>query len=294
MVRQRSRPRDPLGSIGVTKDTLRPAPALPNSRPCLRKKSGTMRLSHPFPLLASAVVGFVVIGFATAGPLAAQVSQESVFSVVTRKGGVAGRLAHNHLVVATDFTAELTMADGDPMSTSFEFSTAAEGLIIDDSLWVATLEPRIQALGIVDNLSYPDEGQRREIREKMLDDEQLDPEEYPTISARLVHVEEADSVVGSVPFTHRATVAVTIHGVEVERVFPARYDLEGDDLRFEAIGEFEFKEFGIDPYSAFLGTVKVKNEFAIYVDLRWTPPPPGSSDRTDFGTSARPGVRPTH
>ena len=73
--------------------------------------------------------------------------------------------------------------------------------------------------------------------------------------------------VGGVTFDHMATVDVTVHGTTVSRDVPIRLEHDGESLRIEAVGRFEFEEFGIKPYSAFLGTVKVKNEFEIYLNL---------------------------
>lgn len=204
-------------------------------------------------------------------PAAAQVHSESVFSVVTRKGGVAGRLAHNHLVVAETFLAELTFDASAPHEALFRFSTTARELSIDDPDRVRALEPRIRELGVVQDLAYPSDDQRNEIREKMLHKDQLDADNFPVLSAELLSVTPVETVIGAQPFTHQALVAVTIHGVTVERTFAARYEEEDAALRMEAIGSFRFREFDIDPYSAFLGTVKVKDEFEIYVDFRWTP-----------------------
>lgn len=210
-----------------------------------------------------------VLAAAIAVPVTAQVLPESVFSVVTRKGGVAGRLAHNHLVVAETFLAELTFDDNAPHETTFRFSTTVRELSIDDPDRVAALEPSIRELGIVDDLAYPSQDQREEIREKMLQENQLNAEDFPVLSAQLVSVTPAEASVGGQTFTHQALVQVTIRGETVEKPFAARYEREGDIVRMEAIGSFRFREFDIEPYSAFLGTVKVKDEFEIYVDFRW-------------------------
>ncbi len=48
---------------------------------------------------------------------------------------------------------------------------------------------------------------------------------------------------------------------------PARYELADGILTIEAIGAFNFTDFGIKPYSAFLGAVKNEDEFHVYVNL---------------------------
>ena len=63
------------------------------------------------------------------------------------------------------------------------------------------------------------------------------------------------------------TCAITL-GVEgPKQPVTARYELIEDGLHIEAVGVFNFREFGIKPYSAMLGAVKNKDEFHVYVAL---------------------------
>ena len=59
--------------------------------------------------------------------------------------------------------------------------------------------------------------------------------------------------------------------------------IDGDELSIEAVGEFTFEEFGIEPYSAFLGSVKNKNEFFIYLNLKAI----RTNESSDRGTDDR-------
>lgn len=215
----------------------------------------------------------------------AVVHDQSVFAVITDKGGIAAAAAHRHLVVAPTYDVKLTFDEADPGGTRFEFTTRAEELVVDDPDHKATWAARIAELGVTDDLGTVSEGDREKIRKEMLDDDQLDPENHPQISVRVAGVreraaegadgdgsgedaEDEDGDMGAADdFHYEVDVEVTIRGQTVTRVVPASYSLQAGTLEVEALGEFTFKEFGISPYSAFLGAVKVKNEFHMYVRL---------------------------
>ena len=201
-------------------------------------------------------------------------AEESLFAVVTHRGGLAGGLAHNHFVTAKEYLASFAFDAADPGRSTLRFSTLVEDLTVDDPQLQAAWIERIRALGLVEEFGDLSEGDRAKVRGEMLDDDQLDPDNFPLIAAVLSGVTEGSTTVGEVAFTHSAAVEVTIHGTTVTRDVPVRYEAEGEGLRIEAIGHFNFEEFGIEPYSAFLGTVKVQNEFEIYLNLLAEPQQP--------------------
>lgn len=212
----------------------------------------------------------------TASPLAAQgepmtFTEPSIFAVVTHRGGIAGGLAHNHFVVADRYLADFTFDREAPQGSSLRFSTLVDDLTIDDPSHQEAWTERIRTLGLVDGFGDLDEDTRAEVRAEMLDEDQLDPENHPVIAAVLTGIREEPTRIGQVDFTHSATVDVTIHGVTVTRDVPLRWEADGEALAIEAVGRFTFEEFGIEPYSAFLGMVKVQNDFEIYLNLRAVP-----------------------
>ncbi len=211
------------------------------------------------------------------------VQEESVFAAVTQKEGFAARLAHNHLIVARAYSARLDFDPENPDETEFELKAQAPDLIVDDPEERGRWEERVGALRLVDGLGAPDEADRREIRETMLSDDQLDGERYPIISARLLGIVKGPRTVGTVEFEYSADVEVVIHDKTVRREMAVRLAVDGKELSIEVIGEFTFEEFGIEPYSAFLGSVKNKNEFFIYVNLKAI----GTNESSDSGTDDR-------
>ena len=198
----------------------------------------------------------------------------SVFAVVTHRGGLASGLAHNHFVVADRFLADFAFDPQNPTNSTLRFSTLTEDLTIDDPELQAAWIDRIRALHLVEEFGDLDEGNRAKVRTQMLDEDQLDPDNFAVIGAQVTSISEGTSQVGEVTFDYVATVDVTIHGNTVTREVPARYEEAQDGVRLEAVGRFQFEEFGIKPYSAFLGTVKVKNDFEIYINITAVQPAP--------------------
>ncbi len=196
------------------------------------------------------------------------VEEESVFAIVTRKAGFAARLAHNHLIVARDYLVRLEVDPERIDNTVFDLEALATNLVVDDPDERTRWEARIVELGFVDDLGSPDESDRAEIRETMLSSKQLDAEADPRISVALLGVEVGETVVGETTFAYVADLAVRIHGETVTRRTAADFRIEGDRIFIEAVGNFTFEEFGIEPYSAFLGSVKNKNEFILYLNLQ--------------------------
>jgi hypothetical protein len=194
--------------------------------------------------------------------------EQSVFAVVTHKGGFAGGLAHDHFIAASKYTARLELTDTHPLATQFQISFLAGDLVVDGNKLRQRWYPRLEALGILDtpfgDLSDED---REKIRKTMLGDKQLDANAFPEISARIASIEEETKVQGDIQLTHRVTLALSVHGQTVEKPVWVRRELGDGVLRVEAFGEFRFSDFGIKPYSAMLGAVKNKNEFHIYVFL---------------------------
>ncbi len=195
------------------------------------------------------------------------VPEESVLAVITDKGGLLGSQAHRHLVVASRYEALLEFSADEPLSSRFSMELKTADLVVDDPSLKATWAGRIAELGVTDDLGTVSEEDREKIRREMLGEKQLDAEHHPEIQVQLVGLTSGADGSGREGFPVIAEVAVSINGQTVLKDVPARFEVDGDRVTVEALGEFTFREFGISPYSAFLGTVKVKNEFHMYVYL---------------------------
>lgn len=215
-----------------------------------------------------------VLGVLCAAPLLAGdlviVPEESILAIVTHKAGMASGLAHNHLVVATGYDAKLAFDPLAPTATRFEFRAKAVDLVIDSPELNPAWYPRLEALGILsDPFKEMSDKDRGKVHETMLGEKQLDVERFPNISGSILKVEAADATDAEFPF--RVTIAFEVHGERVEREIRGRSEPSAEGVVLEAVGDFLFSDFGIKPYSAFLGAVRNRDEIELYVRLRAVP-----------------------
>ena len=211
------------------------------------------------------------------------VTGDSIFAVVTHKGGFASGVAHNHLVTASGYQAKLSFDASMPLATRFELKLASEQLVVDSWDLEQAWYPRLEELGILDEaFSEVSSKDREKIRKAMLSKGQLDAAGSPEITARITAVrEEATTLGGEVApearerntFSYTADLELVIGGKKVERPVAARYHLADGVFNIEAVGTFQFTDFGIKPYSALFGAVKNEDMFHIFVNLKGVTPP---------------------
>jgi hypothetical protein len=196
-------------------------------------------------------------------------TDRSVFAIITHKAGVAAKMAHNHLVVAKAYSSTIQNSGETIEGLSFTLTVPVKELAADLPEQQRKWYPEIENAGILDEpFSEISEADRQKISESMFSEGQLDAEQHPEIKAELVSIESSQSTVGEKTFEHAATIRFTVHGKTVERAVPANVSLEDGVLSVEATGRFRFTEFGIKPYSAFLGAVKNQDAFDVYVHMQ--------------------------
>lgn len=194
---------------------------------------------------------------------------ESVFAVVTHKGGVAARFAHNHFVFPSEYECRITSAQKTiedlAFSLSFKSSALASDLPDAQKKWF----PELKKSGVLkEPFREIAEDDRATIRDHMLAEDQLDAKGHPDITAELIGLRREASTLGEASFDWMAKIALTVRGKRVEREIPARITLRDGDLSIDAIGAFRFTEFGIKPYSAMLGAVKNEDEFHVFAHIQ--------------------------
>ena len=193
--------------------------------------------------------------------------EESFFGVVTWKDGLAAKLAHNHLIVAKGVEATLSFDASKPALAVFEAKIPVEKLVIDAPAAQTKWSPVLEQLGVLAVLTALTDKEQKAVRESMLGSDQLNVEKYPFITAKLSGLEAKETVLGDRGFSHIGKLEVTIHNQTVSREAPVSLKLKDGGIEAESLARFEFSQFGIKPYSAFLCAVKVKNEFAVYVKV---------------------------
>lgn len=165
--------------------------------------------------------------------------------VYTFKEGFLSAIAHDLLIDVTNFTIKPIIPDTGVQSASIEAEIQANSL----KVVCAMKDGR-------ENPAALKEKDKADIEEATFKDV-LHPSKYPTINFRSSNIQEKDGV-------YHVKGELILHGVTRPIEFDAK-TTTGTDLK----GKFTIcqKDFGIKPYRAMLGTLKVKNEIDITFDL---------------------------
>src|SRR3990172_255403 len=165
--------------------------------------------------------------------------------VYTFKEGFLSAIAHDLLIDVTNFTIKLNIPDTGVQSASVEAEILANSLKV-----VCAMKDGQQ------NYDALKEKDKSDIEEATFKDV-LHPSKYPAINFRSTDIQEKDG-------TYHVKGELTLHGVTRPVEFDAK-TTTGKDLKGRVT--IAQKNFGIKPYKALLGTLKVKNEVNIAVDL---------------------------
>ena len=158
--------------------------------------------------------------------------------VRTGKGGAAAKAGHNLSIHVTSWSAELEIAD-DPTRSSLALDADSRSLIVVDGTG------GIQALGQDDKVGIS----------KTIDDEVL---KGGTIQFRSTAV---------TPSPSGGPIVVTGELELLGRKAPLSFELQADDDgHITGTATIKQTDWGIKPYSALFGTLKVLDEVAITVD----------------------------
>jgi polyisoprenoid-binding protein YceI len=177
-------------------------------------------------------------GPATHAPLTYRLSPQSRLDVLTGKAGVFGGFGHDHRIRARSFSGSIAYDPANVAASSVEIT-------------IQTRDLDVLPIG-ADRKDAP------RIEEAMREDV-LHVDRWPTIAFRSRSVAPIE---GGVRVTGDLTLAGQTHPVTVDM------RLQAGGQRLLANGRFSIRQtdWGIEPYSAALGTIKVANE--VTFDLR--------------------------
>lgn len=172
--------------------------------------------------------------------------------IKTGRTGLGARAGHDLVIEATDWNGRVIANPRRPAQSS-----------VSVEVDVASLEVR-EGTGGVKPLTDSDRAEiKRNIREKILHTTQ-----HPTITFRSASVggtQDALTIAGELTIMG-ATHPITVYGTV------------GDDGRLRATATVQQSHWGIKPYSAFFGTLKLADDVAIEVDAQLTPTDQDSSN----------------
>ncbi len=205
------------------------------------------------PLISTAFTSLVVLLAVGVGAPTARADdvvyeadlEKSRFQIDVFKAGLFSGMAHDHTFLAKRYAATIRLD-----------AAAPEGGSVSVSVEAASLE--LEA-------SKADADDQEDIEESMRSDDVLDVERFPKIEFESVKVTVKKRKGDTVTLT--VTGSLTLHGEKKRISIPTELTIaEGVAT---AKGEVTIKQtdFEIEPYSAFFGAVKVKDEVKISFEI---------------------------
>jgi polyisoprenoid-binding protein YceI len=177
---------------------------------------------------------------------------KSQIVVHVQKKGVLSGMAHDHHFVAGDWRATARFDPADPASGRFEVIVAA-----------GSLRDRQPELSPKD---------RDKVNRQAAGDGVLDAQRHPEIrflSTGSIQVAAAAASGGKIDGELHGTLS--LRGRERPLTVEVHAVREGELWRARGSTGFKQSDFGIEPYSGFLGTIAVHDEVKVEYDLVMTP-----------------------
>ncbi len=173
------------------------------------------------------------------------VAAESSFWVFVGKAGLLSGLAHDHEIGVKSFGGRATIPQ----------AGAAGGAL--------TLEIDARSLAVLDR--KPSEEDKKKIAASMHNDV-LESQKYPGIRFQSVSVSGLKPA-GENVYSLTLEGDLTLHGVTKRIAIPLTLTVAPQELR--AVGKYTLRQtdYGIKPYSAAGGTIKVKNDVVVHFNI---------------------------
>lgn len=206
------------------------------------------------PRICAALVAGLLLSQASIAGTTTYTVQPERSELVVRifKAGIASVFAHDHVGRATRFSGAVEYDPASPGAASVEITVEAASVIVD--------EPELRRSYELDKALS--EKKRMKIQETMEGSDQLDVERFPEIAFRSTRVEPgADGGL-------EVTGDFTLHGITRQVTVPVTVEIDGASLRAEGSFRFLQSDFGIEPFSGGLGTVRNQDEVELIVRLQ--------------------------
>ena len=198
------------------------------------------------------LVGLLLLSFAVAAQTKGKKSSTSTYNIVAAessltvfvaKDGALARMAHDHNIGVKSFSGRVTVPAGGANAGTLELDADARSLMI------------------LDQISAKD---KAEITNNM-NNSVLESAKFPKITFRSTSLSNFTQNGNNSNFTVNGDL--TLHGATKRIAVPVSVAQTGSSLR--ATGQYTLRQtdFGIKPYSAFLGAIKVKNEVVIKFNI---------------------------
>ena len=186
----------------------------------------------------------------TVDPAASQIR------IYVYRAGAAARLGHNHVLSAPAFEGYVSIPSAQAADARFDLSVAWTDLVIDDPALRAETGGNFGGERSADDIA----GTRR----NMLGDRGVQADRFPLVRFHSMAIE------GDWPVLI-AQVEVTLHGVTRTQPVVLHVEHGGESLKVSGAMLLRQSDFGITPFSALGGLMKVQDMVAITFALSARP-----------------------
>jgi len=163
----------------------------------------------------------------------------------------ASGFAHDHVMRATNWNGFVSYNPSDLSECEMQFSLPVQDLQVDE-------DAMRELVGYGDTISQSD---RDQIREHMLADNQLNADQFPSISFESSSCQLLDE--DTLRVTGDMSIVNEVRSWDVDIDFTT----QSDAFYMSSVIDFTHSDFGIEPYSAFFGAVRNAEPLKITFDM---------------------------
>lgn len=169
----------------------------------------------------------------------------SRFEILVFKSGLASALAHDHVVQVKDFKGQVKVNRAKPERSQVSLTVLSKSLhVLKKSL---------------------SKSNRAKVEKTMKSAKILNVQKYPkvTLSSKSLRMKTRSRSKGLTLYTFDMTAELSLHGQSRTIVIPVRVEDRGKAVIADGQVDLKQSDFGITPYSAFLGAIGVKDSVTV-------------------------------
>lgn len=178
-------------------------------------------------------------------------TERSWIRVLVYRAGLMSALGHNHVIESHDISGSVT-SSGQLTDTSVDIIFAVESLVVDDA-----------ELRDLEGEDFPGRISGKDIdgtRNNMLGRKLLDAANHPVVRIKSTDIDgKLDSLT--------VTADVTIAGQTNPIMFSASANSSVDQVVISGDAQISHKDLGLKPFSAALGTLKVRQDMIVRFEI---------------------------
>ncbi len=175
--------------------------------------------------------------------------QRSRVFLRTGRDGPMKAAGHDHVIASADVEGWVLLSN-DPGRSRADLRLPLQQLIVDDPVYREQfgLEPDLPESAI--------DGTTRNMQDKVLESNRFP---WATASVRMRSMQETQAELG---------VTLSLHGTSLDYIVPAELTIEPDSIRVSGSMTVQHSDFGLTPFSAAGGLLRVAEDIEIVFEIR--------------------------